>query len=100
MQTKLIIFTILLLGSMAALTAQGASAQPSFVSAEAPASNANLTTPTPYEDSLQTAPGAPPLGLTLSLLGFCLLLLVILGVFVLGVIVRAQNRKDNADHEL
>ncbi len=45
--------------------------------------------------STETAPtrGTPPIGLTLALLGFCCLLLLIIGVAVIGFIVRAQNRK-------
>lgn len=37
--------------------------------------------------------GKPPLALTLALLGFCCIFLVIIGVIVLGFIVRAQNMK-------
>jgi hypothetical protein len=36
---------------------------------------------------------SPPLGLTLILLGMCCIFLVLIGVFVLGFIVRGQNRK-------
>ena len=36
---------------------------------------------------------APPLGLTLTLIGFCCLLLLVVGVIALGFVVRAQNRK-------
>ena len=35
----------------------------------------------------------PPIWMTLSLLGFCCVLTLILGVFVLGFVVRAQNIK-------
>jgi hypothetical protein len=35
----------------------------------------------------------PPLWLTLALLGFCCLFLLVIGVVVLGLIVRSQNRK-------
>ena len=37
--------------------------------------------------------GGPPLALTLFLIGFCFIFLVLIGVFVLGLIVRTQNRK-------
>jgi len=37
--------------------------------------------------------GTPPLGLTLALLGFCCIFLIIIGVIVLGFVVRAQNIK-------
>jgi hypothetical protein len=36
---------------------------------------------------------APPLWLTLTLMGFCCLSLLVIGVIVLGFVVRAQNRK-------
>jgi len=37
--------------------------------------------------------GKPPIALTLALLGFCCIFLLILGVIVLGFVVRAQNMK-------
>jgi len=37
--------------------------------------------------------GGPPLALTLFLIGFCCIFLLLIGVFVLGLIVRNQNRK-------
>jgi hypothetical protein len=40
-----------------------------------------------------TYTGAPPLWLTLTLLGFCCLFLLIIGVIVLGFVVRTQNKK-------
>lgn len=41
-----------------------------------------------------TAPrGGPPLWLTLTLLAFCCLILLVLGVVVLGLIVRSQNKR-------
>ncbi len=98
MRTQLTIFTLLLLGIISTLAFQGVSAQPSFVPAEAPALNANpLATPTPYEAAEQTTTGGPPLSLTLSMLCFCLMLLLISGVFVLGVVVRTQNHKNHVD---
>ena len=39
------------------------------------------------------ARAGPPLGLTLILLGICCVFLVLIGVVVLGVVVRSQNRK-------
>jgi hypothetical protein len=47
----------------------------------------NQPTSTPAER------GKPPIALTLALLGFCCIFLLILGVIVLGFIVRAQNMK-------
>ena len=41
----------------------------------------------------------PPLSLTLSLLCFCLVFLLLIGVFVLGVMVRMPSRKDKAIEE-
>ena len=35
----------------------------------------------------------PPLSLTLGLLGLCCIMLVLVGIVVLGFIVRAENRK-------
>jgi hypothetical protein len=37
--------------------------------------------------------GTPPIGLTLTLLGFCCIFLLIIGVVVLGFVVRGQNMK-------
>ena len=39
--------------------------------------------------------GTPPLSLTLFLIGFCILFLLLIGVIVLGIIVRRENRKEN-----
>jgi hypothetical protein len=78
---------------------------PTFVPTIVPVSGAPLavqTTPTPVPtssfnppptDSPVVSPGGPPLWLSLTLLGFCCLFLLIIGVIVLGLIVRAQNRK-------
>ena len=41
----------------------------------------------------QTPVAGPPIALTLFLLGFCCILLLIIGVFVLGFVVRRQNMK-------
>ncbi len=63
------------------------------------------TTPVPTSSfngqSTQETPStrrtAPPLGLTLVLLGMCCLLILILGVIVLGLVVRNQNSKGGKD---
>ncbi len=84
---KIFVPAILLIGIVSAL----AFAQPSFTQASA-------STPTPSIPIDQPAnPGGPPLSLTISLLCFCLALLLIIGVFVLGVVVR---RKGSADDKL
>jgi hypothetical protein len=46
---------------------------------------------TPVTDGSRTA---PPLWLTLTLIGFCCLFLLVIGVIVLGFTVRSQNRKE------
>jgi len=73
---------------------------PTFVPTFVPVSGApRAVTPTPYAiptssfgDPTSTS-GGPPLSLTIALLCFCGLLLLILGVFVLGFIVRRDNAK-------
>lgn len=96
MRTQLIILTLVLTGIISMLAFQGVSAQPSFIPVEARLSNANLlTTPTPAQPPAQPSPGGPPLSLTISMLCFCLMLLLIIGVFVVGVVVRNQNSKDH-----
>jgi len=60
---------------------------------------AQIATPTPIPTSSFTdspadpTPSGPPLSLTITLLCFCLLFLLIIGVVILGFIVRSQNRK-------
>lgn len=79
---------------------------PTFVPTIVPISGAPLAqqiaTPTPIPTSTfgdsptdETSPirGAPPLWLTLALLGVCCLFLLIIGVVALGIFVRARNRK-------
>jgi len=77
---------------------------PTFVPTYAPISGAPLAvTPTPYaiptssfgngEEVPAGERTAPPLMLTISLLCFCLLFLLIIGVLVLGFIVRKDNYK-------
>lgn len=50
-------------------------------------------TPTAAINSDSGVSTGPPIWMTLSLLGFCCVLTLILGVFVLGFVVRAQNIK-------
>ncbi|MDP1715540.1 MAG: hypothetical protein Q8L41_12420 [Anaerolineales bacterium] len=98
MRTQLTFFTLLLLAIISTLAFQDVSAQPSFSPVEVRLSNANpLTTPVPAQLPAQPNPGGPPLSLTISMLCFCFMLLLIIGVFVLGVVVRNQNRKDHVD---
>ncbi len=74
---------------------------PTFVPTFVPVSGAPLAvTPTPYAIPTSTINGgqpalrgSPPIWLTLSLLGFCCLLMLIFGVFTLGFFVRSQNIK-------
>ena len=73
---------------------------PTFVPTFVPVSGAPLAvTPTPYAiptSSFSDAPSlatGPPLSLTIALLCFCGLLLLIIGVLVLGVVVRRGNAK-------
>jgi hypothetical protein len=78
-------------------------AVPTQVPTIVPVSGAPLAiTPTPYAvptsstmggDTPSSNTGGPPLVLTLAVIGFCLLLLLIVGVIVLGLIVRSQNKK-------
>ncbi len=96
MQTykKIIPLALLLIAILSALTF----AQPAVTFADVPVSNAvPQTTPTPSVE--EDAPSGPPLSLTLSLLCFCLVFLLLIGVFVLGVIVRMPSRKDKAIEE-
>ena len=64
-----------------------------------PAQPANqiISTPIPTSSlSEQPAPvtrGRPPLGLTLLLLGICCIFILLIGVFILGIVVRRQNYK-------
>jgi hypothetical protein len=45
------------------------------------------------EPAQTPAPTGPPLALTMILLGICCSVLILVGVFVLGIVVRNQNRK-------
>ena len=73
---------------------------PTFVPTYVPVSGAPLAvTPTSYAvptssfTGSENAPKGPPLSLTIVLACFCFLFLLIIGIFVLGFIVRAPNRK-------
>ena len=75
---------------------------PTFVPTIVPVSGAPLAvTPTPFaiptSSSLGGQPSAaqsgPPIALTLLLLGCCCFLILIIGVFVVGIVVRSQNQK-------
>jgi len=66
-----------------------------------PAAN-QIGTPTPIPtsssgesgvDNIDTSGNRPPLWLSLTLLGFCCLFLLLIGVVALGIFVRAQNKK-------
>lgn len=81
---------------------------PTYVPTIAPVSGVPLvlqTTATPLPTSsfngqstpAAAAPTGPPLGLTIALLCFCLIFLLIIGVIVLGLVVRRDNRK-GGDH--
>lgn len=54
-------------------------------------------TPTAAINSDSGLSTGPPIWMTLSLLGFCCVLILILGVFVLGFVVRGQNVKAMKD---
>ncbi len=76
---------------------------PTYVPTIVPISGAPLVgqinaTPIPTSSSNQqptpaSATNGPPLGLTLILLGLCCAFILLIGVFVLGLIVRRQNQK-------
>ncbi len=86
---KTIILALFLIAVISTLTF----AQSAVTFADAPASNAvPQTTPEPSTEEI--APSGPPLSLTLSLLCFCLAFSLLIGVFVLGVMVRMPSRKD------
>ncbi len=57
-------------------------------------------TPTAAINSDSGVSNGPPIWMTLSLLGFCCVLTLILGVFILGFVVRAQNMKAMKDQRL
>jgi len=51
-----------------------------------------LNTTTPEEPVVRNA---PPIGLTLAMLGFCCIFLLLLGVIALGFFIRIQNQKED-----
>ncbi|MFN8380826.1 MAG: hypothetical protein U0V02_02745 [Anaerolineales bacterium] len=63
-----------------------------------------LTTVTPSLTPEEAAQSGPPLSLTLSLLCFCLAFSLVIGVFVLGIMVRSPGRenieKEKEEHGL
>jgi hypothetical protein len=75
------------------LAVSGASAAPTQSASQI------IATPVPTSSlSGQATPEAvtrnrPPLGLTLLLLGFCCLFLLLIGVFILGIVVRRPSQK-------
>lgn len=97
------IFVQVLILILAGVSFTSAFARPAISSSKLRASNAVLlVTPTPASED-EAAPSGPPLSLTLSLLCFCLVFGLLIGVFVLGVIVRRPASKDTdiekAKHE-
>jgi hypothetical protein len=73
-----------------------------FVPTYVPVSGAPLAiTPTPFAvptssfDNTGLPPSRPPLSLTLALICFCFVFLILIGVIVLGVVVRSGNAKKN-----
>jgi len=73
---------------------------PTYVPTFVPVSGAPLAvTPTPFAvptssfDNGNLPSSGPPLSLTIALLCFCGMLLLIIGVFVIGAIIRRQNAK-------
>jgi hypothetical protein len=81
---------------------------PTFVPTIVPVSGGSFNlqaTPTPIPTSsgsglpTETTPTrtSPPIGLTLILLGFCCLFLLLVGVVVLGFVVRSQKSKGGND---
>jgi hypothetical protein len=78
---------------------------PTFVPTYVPISGVPLAvTPTPYVvptssfEGSDNKPKGPPIGLTIALVCICGVLLLIFGVLILGLIVRAQNQK-GGNHE-
>jgi hypothetical protein len=78
-------------------------ASPTFVPTIVPVSGGSFilqTTPTPIPTSTSGQPtgtptrAGPPLTLTLILLGMCCMFLILVGIVVLGFVVRGQNMKE------
>lgn len=93
-RVSLIILTLLLIGIPFTLAIAQASSPATHVG------EANtLPSPTPSALMEEAAPSGPPLSLTLSLLCFCLVFSLVIGVFVLGVIVRMPSREDKEKYK-
>jgi hypothetical protein len=74
---------------------------PTWVPTFVPVSGAPLAvTPTSFQIPVSSEEGrsGPPLSLTISLVCFCIILLLIVGVFVLGVMARRGNNNPGGDH--
>jgi hypothetical protein len=106
MRAKIIIFFLLFglvstssrwLGqNSGAIVSRDVSAQPTSQSASilVPTTDAPLAaTPISTLSGDGSESSGPPIWMTLSLLGFCCVLSLIFGVFILGFVVRAQNMK-------
>jgi hypothetical protein len=106
MRAKMIIFFLLFglvstslwwLGqNSGSAVSRGVSAQPTSQSASVfvPTTDAPLAaTPISTISGDGSESSGPPVWMTLSLLGFCCVLSLIFGVFILGFVVRAQNMK-------
>jgi hypothetical protein len=79
-----------------AVVSRSVSAQPTAQSASifVPTTDAPLAvTPISTISGDGSESSGPPVWMTLSLLGFCCVLSLIFGVFILGFVVRAQNMK-------
>jgi hypothetical protein len=83
---------------------------PTYVPTYVPVTGAQLeTTPTPYavptssfdgsNNTPSDQPSGPPLSLTISLICFCLVFLILIGVIVLGVVVRMGNVKGGKNEQ-
>jgi|GEM_PF-1227305 len=92
-RTALFILILLLIGISSTL----AFTQPSLHSIDENVRLSNSlpsTTFTPSPTLEEDVPSGPPLSLTLSLLCFCLTFSLVIGVFVLGFILRMPSRED------
>jgi len=71
------------------LTASAKSQHPINTNGTLKQQTATLTLSLPEQTT-----GRPPLSLTLALLGMCCIFGLVIGVFVLGFVVRTENKKD------
>jgi hypothetical protein len=93
---KIITFIVLLAGLFSTL----AFAKPTLASVETHVSNSILqTTPAPSPSPDEVTSSGPPLSMTISLLCFCLAFSLVIGVFVLGFIVRMPSREDREKYK-